>query len=289
MITEACGISSYIEKLALSDTAVVHSVYERTINIALSSSALLAIQKESSPVSPLTLLAGDDSIVFSGSLYIAPGMEVHITSDLGKGKLISIEMAGLTMVIPGDAPRFDTEVPAALSPADYLAFESSVNVMQIKSNASGDLIDQRAAQIKEKTRELFRDSKIDEAALCLTDLIGLGGGLTPAGDDFVTGVISGIHSVSKMPLPADSHITSEELGLFRKALFDEVSGRSSDTNDISSAFLSASLDGQTSLPLKSFLIRPSHESIRDISRIGHTSGMDALEGLLFFFKLLSHQ
>lgn len=274
MITETCGISSYIEKKALNSSAVVHSVYERTVNISLSNGGMLAIQKESSPVSPLTLSVEGDSPVFLASEGIAPGMPVRLKGG-NNSSLKSIDIGDITIHISKDAPRFDTEVPPASDPASYLSFEHHI------PKESDDLIRKHADRIKKEAKELFRNSDPVRAAHCLAGLLGLGKGLTPSGDDFLCGFITGIHSVSTQPETTDQNTTC-----LRDALFDEIIRRSDNTNDISLALLRASMDGHTSLPLKNFLLSPSAKAIDDISRIGHTSGMDALEGLLCFFSIL---
>lgn len=305
------GISSYIEHLALSSSALVHSVYERTINLSLSEVSMLAIQKESSPVSPLTVLAADDSSVFFDS-EIVPGMSAALTPN-DQGRLSCIEIGNHKLVIPSDAPRFDTRIPKIESRGECAAKGAALGDLADRGEcasdaaALGDLIKggafatafmnerpaggddiagQRAAAIKSEARALFEDGDYDEAARCLTGLIGLGGGLTPAGDDFLTGVITGIHATSSLSLQTYSGLSQESLCVFSKALFDEVGSKMNYTHDISAAFLRASLDGHTSLPLKEFIKSPSAEAVREISRIGHTSGLDALEGLLYFINLL---
>ena len=322
MTEKVYGISSYVEHLALNSSALVHSVYERTINLSLSEGSMLAIQKESSPVSPLTVLAADDSSVFFDS-EIVPGMCAALESNV-EGRLSCIEIGNHKLVIPADAPRFDTRIPGLESRGECGAFATALaDRGECASDAAalGDLIEQgdcatkgaalgnliaggafatafmderpaggddiagqRAAAIKADARSLFKGGDYAGAARCLTGLIGLGSGLTPAGDDFLTGVIAGIHATSF--LQSDYVLSQESRNSFSNALFDELKNKLNYTHDISAAFLRASLDGHTSLPIKEFIKKPSVEAVNEISRIGHTSGLDALEGLLYFFNLL---
>jgi hypothetical protein len=119
----------------------------------------------------------------------------------------------------------------------------------------------------------------DTAAPALTALIGLGAGLTPSGDDLLVGFLAGLWcSVGE---------DAERLAFLAK-LGEAVIALSTRTNDISRTYLLHAARGKVSsrlLALAEALSR-GEESARLLAaaeaamQTGHTSGMDAVTGLL---------
>ena len=117
-----------------------------------------------------------------------------------------------------------------------------------------------------------------------TGLIGLGGGITPAGDDFLAGFLIALSYVG------------DQLGISKKIylhIAEEIILRSKKkTNPISAALLGAALQKEMNEPLFSVIqslvrgTRVSFEAIHNLSSVGHTSGFDGLTGCLFVFCVL---
>lgn len=112
-----------------------------------------------------------------------------------------------------------------------------------------------------------------------SSLIGLGHGLTPSVDDFLTGYLAVLHYGSFVSFPMKALL---------EALQGEVSRRAATTTPISQAFLEAALDGNFSSVVQDFftvLSSPQPDRHRQIftslAQIGHSSGIDTLNGLLF--------
>ena len=283
MAIEISGISKYAERSAClaaerGSGAYIHSVYERTVNIMTENSGMISIQKESSPVSPLTLLIDDSAPLFLDD-EVRPGAPVRFSlaefPALSGNRIESIGFCGHSLCIPVSAPRFETDIPYAEKPSeDYLLFYNRVreHLSGLPSN-SGPVYDV-SERIKLGSSALYADGGYEEAAEKLISLTGLGNGLTPSGDDFLTGIITGIYSSCNEEHP------------FSKALLGPLRDALDRTNDISAAFISAALDRHTSLPLKHFIENPSSGSIAEISEIGHSSGFDALEGFLYYRDLI---
>jgi hypothetical protein len=105
-------------------------------------------------------------------------------------------------------------------------------------------------------------------------LIGLGPGLTPSGDDFLGGVLVALHSLGASSVA--------------RSLAAEVLVRASQrTSEISRAHLGAAADGEGLAPLHAVLAilctsgaSGMSESLSAIDAIGHTSGWDALAGVV---------
>jgi hypothetical protein len=110
----------------------------------------------------------------------------------------------------------------------------------------------------------------------LHKFIGLGNGLTPAGDDFIIGFILG------------NYLLKENKVDFKVKLRKLVNAKNA-TNDISSQFLNAAIDGyfnERIIELVSSIKdnKPILNSLKKISRIGASSGLDLLSGLYLSVK-----
>jgi Protein of unknown function (DUF2877) len=104
------------------------------------------------------------------------------------------------------------------------------------------------------------------------DLIGLGPGLTPSGDDVLAGTLLGLHATGNAALAA-------QLGTHVAAA--SVVG----TSPLSAAFLCCAIDGETSAHLHQALSAALTNAdwpaaLDSLNRIGHTSGWDHLAGFL---------
>jgi len=102
------------------------------------------------------------------------------------------------------------------------------------------------------------------------DLVGLGPGLTPSGDDLLCGALLALHAIGKVDASRDLHAAIA--GVARSA-----------TSPLSNAFLQAAAEGQSFETLHTMIIalleyRPFAHDLEVLGRIGHTSGWDALAG-----------
>jgi Protein of unknown function (DUF2877) len=114
-----------------------------------------------------------------------------------------------------------------------------------------------------------RDAHLHAA---VRDLIGLGPGLTPSGDDVLAGALLGLHATGNAALAA-------QLGAHVAAASIEA------TSPLSAAFLRCAVDGETSAPLHQALSAALANAdwptaLDTLGRIGHTSGWDHLAGFL---------
>lgn len=110
-------------------------------------------------------------------------------------------------------------------------------------------------------------------------LIGLGSGLTPAGDDLLVGYLAGLWCTVR---------DRSERAHFISRLGEKVIDLSSQTNDISRTYLYHATQGQVSSRLTNLaegICRGENpEHLGDIAEaamnVGHTSGMDTVAGML---------
>jgi hypothetical protein len=114
----------------------------------------------------------------------------------------------------------------------------------------------------------------------LLRLIGLGSGLTPCGDDFLVGYLAGLWCAVRDSAARERYV----VGLGEAAIL--YAGQ---TNDISRTFLYHAAHGQVSSRLEALaraICTPQNPgqlmaAAEAAMRSGHTSGMDAVTGLLF--------
>lgn len=115
--------------------------------------------------------------------------------------------------------------------------------------------------------------------LSLDALIGLGSGLTPSGDDLLVGYLAGLWCAAS---------GKSERVQFASDLGKEVIRLSGQTTDISRAYLYHAAHGQVSSRLADLakaICRGENSdrlltTVRSAMQVGHTSGMDAVTGLL---------
>lgn len=111
-----------------------------------------------------------------------------------------------------------------------------------------------------------------------TDLLGLGPGLTPSGDDVLCGVLLALDAIGARPAAARL-----------AAAISEAVGTA--TTPLSAAFLAAAAEGQGAEALHRFIaaaiaadLDALPETIVDLGRIGHTSGWDAMAGAVLVLR-----
>lgn len=271
--------------------ATVHSVFQSAINIRLTRGSTL-----------LTLVA-------SGEADLPQGIRVDTPDDFSfeifhageqvtcRDELLRFASSALTIELRG-AKRWKCDLAALQADMTHPAVTTAwrcawhaLNKRQIQSNAeiiAEDLfrsdetiragVPRKAGEamrnLFESTRrfDLTADSSIDT-------LIGLGTGLTPSGDDLLVGYLAGLWCTV---------LDTSERVQFVSNLGKAVIRLSRQTNDISRTYLFHASRGQVSsrlADLAEVICRGENSdrlftTIESAMQVGHTSGMDAVTGLL---------
>lgn len=118
----------------------------------------------------------------------------------------------------------------------------------------------------------------DDCTSAVRSLLGLGPGLTPAGDDLVVGWVVGLWTSGR-----DGRRLA---GRVRRALLAAARTR---TGALSRAFLAAALDGQAAEPVCAFARCPDQTRRAALLALGATSGADLLAGYLLAHHALRHR
>lgn len=121
-----------------------------------------------------------------------------------------------------------------------------------------------------------------ENNLPLAGLVGLGMGLTPSGDDFLSGLLIALH-LPQSPFAA-----------YLPALRAQVLAHLAATHAVSAAFLCDAAQAQISEPVQSFVDalfgrQALASALAALTALGHRSGFDFLSGLLAGLPHCNHR
>ncbi|OFZ51365.1 MAG: hypothetical protein A2381_17780 [Bdellovibrionales bacterium RIFOXYB1_FULL_37_110] len=160
---------------------------------------------------------------------------------------------------------------------------------QAKPNQPISFDDHLKYQLLEGKRVIFEEDLLEGIEM----LRGLGRGLTPSGDDFLMGMMIGIHL--KM-------LCTRQIDSYRDRILKLILENSLGENELSNWFLKSAFKGLVSCRMKNFIKVLSSGSLNDLkeafeeqSQVGYSSGLDQLVGLYEVIKreypwptLLSH-
>lgn len=114
----------------------------------------------------------------------------------------------------------------------------------------------------------------------LLRILGLGIGLTPTGDDFITGLFASLYAKKSFPS-------------FYSQLKDSAKSK---TNSVSYAEIREAVEGRFSQTIQKIFIAASKgeeqgitKAINDLKQVGSTSGSDILWGIVFGLKLFGEE
>ena len=234
-----------LERLALEHTKPgrVHSVFEQAVNVVWSDGRLLTLHGEGPLAAPFAVAL--ERLPPRGA--VAPGMPIgRWAFDWRVAERVALEM-------PDGPLGFAADALAERAGAQALRSPAGVRVRQALARGIA-----------------ARDARAFADAACA--LIGLGEGLTPAGDDCVLGALAAIHRL------APGWLTSHESQ--RGRLADAARRR---TTDVARDFLLEALDGRFAEPVLALLTAPSDDvagsAARRLVAMGATSGADTLCGI----------
>jgi hypothetical protein len=264
-----------LSQLQVTNEVKVHSVYRNTVNL-LCNARLLSIHPKSTPLSPIGMLTDMDDDEFSKL-----GFSVHDSVKIdGNGfsigdiyfslQGVKLKKTELTPISTKRQHELGSMIANALlhMPQNTVFCDLLLDGKEYMNSPVAVYTQKMFALAKEH----MHTSKIVTAVDYLTKLIGLGTGLTPSGDDFLCGVLAA------MTMRATC---SEPLSILKTKVLQKLNL----TNDISAEFLRCACEGHFSLSVTQFYKAASAEEIvLPFSKIGHSSGADTLNGILFVFS-----
>ncbi|HEY7675995.1 MAG TPA: DUF2877 domain-containing protein [Candidatus Methylomirabilis sp.] len=266
----------------------IHSTYRNTINVRFPGDQLLTLHSGRKLLAPFGIALGRR---FHSPAFerIAPGTPVETAESL-----LRIPEAGLELTTAG-APAWEPQaLPVALPPP---AARHHAEILEgiVRRHAHPDglagLVDPG------DTTPLLRRARSSAAALMeglargepsllmagAEPLLGLGPGLTPAGDDFLAGFLG----MAVLASPA-------AMTLLRDTGTALLSLASKQTTLLSYAFLREAIQGVLAPPVDALAAAILHgaepkalaHAALGAAGLGHTSGLDMLAGMIFALRCL---
>ncbi len=284
----------------------MHSIYRHTVNV-IAGRELLAFHQENIPLTPLSV-----------SLPLYPYEFALLSQEAEERGVIWLEEEGDSYCLR--AGVFNREIGSCLTWEDQVRrslpaekrkelYDKILLLLGQKKDLQG-LSDSAlrvkkceedsplTAYLREKAglflsyRKLLshyaKEKGQEEEAFqeLVFSLLGLGQGLTPSGDDFLTGMMLAFWICPKEEL-------NSALEQKRRILFQTVEKNLERTNDISKAYLHCALEGRFGESYHALLAEEKEEGqaevLEEIARVGHSSGIDTLNGLAIGLEMIRRQ
>ncbi|WP_055668894.1 DUF2877 domain-containing protein [Desnuesiella massiliensis] len=165
--------------------------------------------------------------------------------------------------------------------------EDVFNVMPSVVSHNADLKYSHYNEILTKAANYLSEKDLGGGAKEICNLIGMGIGLTPSGDDFLVGVISVLHSINSTK--SEKSYVKE----FYESLCAEILCNLSKTTMVSRTYLQEAVCGNFSESFHNIYKALSEEDLEklyeaslNMMAVGHSSGTDGLCGILWGFYQL---
>jgi hypothetical protein len=253
-------------------SGAIHSVYPRACNIERASGKLVGlVAREVGPLPCGFQLA--TPVGFNFLDYVRAGMPLAC-----RAGVLRIANSGLSFDLRTAIPwrsglgtfPIDGNMPGVAG-----AWKAAWTALGSHGGAS-----RLEGQAREAIENLFaaaKASRPDQARGAIARLIGLGDGLTPAGDDFLVGFLAGLWS-----MPANGPRRD-----FRATVAAEIAANAHRTSAVSSLYLEAATVGEVAEPLARLAAAIGRGDANETARatvaalaVGASSGAAASHGLL---------
>lgn len=262
----------------------IHSIFKNTLNIEGGDNFLFTLQREGIPVNPRSVVLPIESWLDIRTIIDTIGIAVEI-----KKSELTVPTRQLSIVFE-EAVIWDASpsIPGKLLSPHQIEYNLEKFAYFLAEREYTDFYSREVERLlrirlSKASYELFNaieSGRFFEVGLLADKLIGLGPGLTPSGDDILSGIMaSGVY----LGL-AFRELCSYVMEM-NTAIVNRLRGR---TNLISLNFLMDASRGEIYRPAKELigeiLCSPKGENLFSLANvmmgIGSTSGRDILEGIL---------
>ena len=268
---------------------LVHSVFRRACNLHIDEHSMLTLLSSDMSNTPGGIRL-NTPLEFTFLDYLRAGQTVgsranilrisgsSLSVDLRSPECWSIDLSKLCIKLNQSAPLRAweiswTELRRHRGLGGITAIFNEMSVSKLSSSFHGSRL--HISSLLRATQGL----RIDQAADVLTNVIGLGPGLTPSGDDFIVGYVSELWSTTDDE-PTRLHFLSSLKANVSRALYR--------TNRISRNYIQHAFEGSVSQPIATLAqeigdgdnLSRLREACCNVLRVGHSSGGDTMLGLL---------
>jgi hypothetical protein len=292
------GECAYNKILENRHHGMVHSVFNQAVNIIFSDGGLITILDDKYQSVPFGI-----SVVLDNTFSFKKKLHAGDFAFMDKNRL-QLKSVGYEMEVTFPVKVF---FPGKQIFSFYKIYNPFITLIPgwVKlHNRNGGFFSlyKKLEYVQEDYNQDFKDVICDYAAIriknlytyllisdlsksveSLLQLVGLGNGLTPSGDDFIVGFLAFLNSVSEQIFPENfmKNVRSEMLGAIRNR-----------TTTVSEAYLISALNGRFSEILETFVagfysndLEKMKMKTDNLINVGSSSGIDMILGCLFAVRL----
>jgi len=289
-VPEAVSISAELLPLITSRAAMrVHSAFDRSLNLVLEAPAPAWL-----PLGMITLAhegVGNlpNGILVRGEAALRGLALMGGRALLDHGRLM---LDGARIDLSG-APAWDPSLDRVCARGRSAGWKGRwASAWHALTRAVGEApaspLWGMAAERVDRLADALERRALGEAVDAARQLVGLGPGLTPSGDDLLVGVLVAMHCGRASAGPDDGFVS---------AFGAEIRAMSRHTTDVSRVFLEWAAHGRATQRLRDVVeavVMPQGEgrlggALDAALRVGSTSGADGLLGLLMGLRLWTHE
>ncbi len=252
----------------------VHSRFQRVVNLVNENNDIVSITSYQNHLTASSILILPDIVDVINYLLISKD-SIQIDSIVHPMEALTQYLSKVTFCISETDyfKQFILEIPQkheTLFPENSMIF---LLLPHRTPNLTGSF-NQLFALKAQKASELLIEGKIMEGVSMLK---GAGAGLTPAGDDFIAGVIWGLHF--------NEFISGKDLNDLRNTIFQVAQSK----NLLVNTFFRHAISGNYFFLLKNFIHlarnrEMAYQALEELIGLGATSGADLLSGYIFCVK-----
>lgn len=253
-------------------TGRVHSIFARACNLACDDDSLLTLAASDAGDGPATLRLARGAPIDLRDLFDV-GEPVHCHEGCARTRRAELRLLQAGVWRPAEAgpPLPRSRIEANL--------RNATSLLAQRRGTQPSVIDGAGAPVAAALRDACRALDREQAARYVERLVGWGEGLTPAGDDFLVGLLAGLDALA---------YEDEGRRRFRSAVAGELTGRTQRTTPIAAHYLRLAAAGHYAAPL--ILLRNAllcegdadlvDGALQSALAVGATSGADTVSGLL---------
>ena len=253
----------------------VHSTYQSTINFSFDKK-IFSIHHREVPLNPMSIILDLDRVEFEKLFSNIESLEIKDNKFFINKQIVSFkseaqqscDLSALTQALKVNKEQIQQFYKKLI---DFL-----ITLSRQSDYFSAVVGDEIKNYYNNKIRQLLKERKIKNFALNLTDLIGLGKGLTPAGDDIICGFLASLDFIG-------TELNLKKVRIIKDAIRNKILVKNS-TNDLSKEFINYALKGHHSIMISSLYkaLAKNQEIdtiLEKISNQGFSSGIDFLTGM----------
>jgi hypothetical protein len=239
----------------------VVSVHARAVHVLLDGGPLLVLLPDWTPLHPWAVVLALDAAAFG---LLAEGEPVRLAHGVLEAGPLTIELQSM------DVPELKLDRRARPLVAERVR---ALARLQPERDVTPGPFDATLDPALERFR-------LGGESTALAAVLGVGEGLTPSGDDLLTGVLAGLDA---------AHRVGPEAGIQRERLIAVLGTSPSSTTRLSAQLLAAAAAGLYSEPVLEVLealeteppVRGALEhAVQDLLAVGHRTGADTLRGIV---------